>query len=47
MATGLIGSVWELVYYMSELRCLLPWQQPKMGLGDIGTKEWPRRHWQH
>lgn len=38
MATGLIHDVWELVYYMSELRCLLPWQQPKMGPGDTGTE---------
>lgn len=37
MATGLIYNVWEPVYYMSELRCLLPWQQPKMGPGDSGT----------
>lgn len=38
MAAGLVYYVWELVYYMSEVRCLLPWQQPKMGPGDIGTK---------
>lgn len=38
MATGLIYDVWELVYYMSELRCLLPWQQPKMGPGDTGAE---------
>lgn len=38
MAAALIYYVWELVYYMSEVRCLLPWQQPKMGPGDIGTE---------
>lgn len=37
MAAGLVYCVWELVYYMSEVRCPLPWQQPKMDLGDIGT----------
>lgn len=38
MAAGLIHYVWELVYCMSELRCLLAWQQPKIGPGDTGTK---------